>query len=46
MQRFGTQHVNGSQSLLRPARNQFHTSDPLILDRVSRKGCPLSDMSS
>ena len=37
MQRFGRQHVNGSQTLLRSARNQFHTTLPLILDRGSRQ---------
>ena len=37
MQRFGKQHVNGYQKLLRSARNQFHTTFPLILDRGSRK---------
>ena len=33
MQRFGRQHVNGSQKLLKSARNQFHTTLPLIRDR-------------
>ena len=37
MQRFGRQHVNGSQTLPRSARNQIHTTLPLILDRESRK---------
>ena len=37
MQRFGKQHVNGYQTLLRSARNQFHTTFPLILERGSRK---------
>ena len=37
MQRFGRQHVNGSQTLLRSARNHIHTTHPLILDRQSRK---------
>ena len=37
MQRFGRLHVNGSQTLLRSARNQIHTTLPLILDRGSRK---------
>ena len=37
MQRFGKQHVNGYQTLLRSARNQFQTTFPLILDRRSRK---------
>ena len=30
MQRFRRQHLNGSQSLLRSARNQLHTTVPLI----------------
>ena len=30
MQRFGRQHVNGSKTLLRSARNQSHTNLPLI----------------
>ena len=37
MQGFGKQHVNGYQTLLRSARNQFHTTFPLILERGSRK---------
>ena len=37
MQRFRRQHVKGSQTLLRSARNQFHTTLPLISDRGSRK---------
>ena len=37
MQRFGRQHVTDSQTLLRSARNQFHTTPPLILVRRSRK---------
>ena len=37
MQRFGRQHVNRSQTLPRSARNQIHTTLPLILDRESRK---------
>ena len=37
MQRVGRQHVNGSQTLPRSARNQIHTTLPLILDRESRK---------
>ena len=37
MQRFGRQHVNGSQTLLRSARNHIHTTLPLILDRESRR---------
>ena len=32
MQRFGRQDVNGSQTLLRSARNQFHTTLPIIRD--------------
>ena len=37
MQRFGSQHVNGFQTLLRSARNHFHTAIPLIWGRTSRK---------
>ena len=37
MQRSGRQHVNGSQSMLRSARNQFHTTVPLIWERECRK---------
>ena len=37
MQRFGTQHVNESQTLPRAARNHFHTTLPLIRERKSRK---------
>ena len=37
MQRFGSQHVNESQTLLRSARNHFHTTIPLIWGRTSRK---------
>ena len=37
MQRFGRQHVNMSQKLMRSARNHFHTSLPLIWERRSRK---------
>ena len=37
MQRFGRQHGNGTQSLLRSARNQFHTTLPLICDRGSSR---------
>ena len=37
MQRFGRQHVNGSQTLRRSARSQFHTTPPLISDRGSMK---------
>ena len=36
MQRFGRQHVNGSQTLPTSAENQFHTSPPLI--SVKRNG--------
>ena len=37
MQRFGRQHVNRSQTLPRSARNQIHTTLPLISERGSRK---------
>ena len=37
MQRFGRQHVNKYQTLLRPARNQFHTTLLLIREKGSRK---------
>ena len=37
MQRFGSQHDNGSQTLLRLARNQIHPTLPLVSDRGSRK---------
>ena len=37
MPRFERQHVNGSQSLLGSARNQFHTTVPSVWDRGSRK---------
>ena len=37
MQRFGNQHVNGSQKLLRSAANHFHTPIPLIWGRASTK---------
>ena len=37
MQRFGSQHVNESQTLLRSSRNHFHTTIPLIRGRTSRK---------
>ena len=37
MQRFGSHHVKGSQTLLRSAQNHFHTTIPLICDRASRK---------
>ena len=36
-QRFRRQHVNGSQNLLRSARNHFHTTLPLIWERRCRK---------
>ena len=37
MQCFGSQHVNGSQTLLRSARNHFHTIIELTSDTTSRK---------
>ena len=37
MQGFGRQHVNGSETLLRSAENQFHTTLPLIWERRCRK---------
>ena len=37
MQRYDSQHVNGSQTLLRTAQNDFHTSIPLIWGITSRK---------
>ena len=37
MQHFGRQHVNVSQTLLRSARNQFHTTLQLIREKRSRK---------
>ena len=37
MQRFGRQHVDGSQKLLRSARNHFYTSPPIIRARSSRQ---------
>ena len=37
IQRFGSQHGNGSQTLLRSARNHFYTTIPLISGRTSRK---------
>ena len=37
MQRFGRQHVKGSQTLLSPTWNQCHTTLPLLSDRGSRK---------
>ena len=37
MQRFDSQHGNGSQTLPRSARNHFDTTIPLISSRASRK---------
>ena len=37
MESFGRQHVNGSEKLLRSARNQLHTTLPLIRDSGSSK---------
>ena len=37
MQRFRRSHVNGSQTVLTPARKQIHTTLPLIIVRESRK---------
>ena len=37
MQRFGSQHGNGSQTLPRSAQNHFDTTIPLIWFRASRK---------
>ena len=37
MQRFVRQHITGSQTLLRSARNQFHTTLPIISDIGSTK---------
>ena len=37
MQRFGSQHGNGYQTLLRSSRNHFYTTIPLIWGRTSRK---------
>ena len=37
MQRFGRQHVNESQILLRSARNQFNTTAPLIRETWDTK---------
>ena len=37
MQGLGRQHVNGSEKLLRSARNQLHTTPPLIRDSGSSK---------
>ena len=36
MQRFDSEHDNGSQKLLRSARKHFYTTIPLIRDRTSR----------
>ena len=36
-QRLGREHVNGSKTLLRSARNQFQTTFPLIWERRSRR---------
>ena len=36
MQRFGSQHGNGSQTLLRSAGNHFYTTIPLISKTFSR----------
>ena len=37
MQRFGSQHGNGYQTLLRSARNNFYTTIPLVCGRTIRK---------
>ena len=37
MQRFGSQHGNGSPTLLRSAGNHFDTAIPLIWGGTSRK---------
>ena len=37
MQRFGRQHMNGSQTLLRSVWNQFHSNLLLIWERSSTK---------
>ena len=37
IQRYGRQHVNGPQTLLTSARNQFHTTLPLIREDRNRK---------
>ena len=37
MQRFGSQHGNGYQTLLRSARNHFYTTIPLVCGKTSRK---------
>ena len=36
MQRFDSEHDNGSQTLLRSARNNFYTTIPLMSDGTSR----------
>ena len=36
MQRFDSEHDNGSQTLLRSARNNFYTTIPLIWEIASR----------
>ena len=36
MQRLDSEHDNGSQKLLRSARNNFYTFIPLIRERTSR----------
>ena len=41
MQRFGRQHVNIPQKLLRSALNQFHSTLTLILVRENRKSLVL-----
>ena len=37
MQRFGSQHGNGYQTVLRSARNHFYTTIPLVCGRTSRE---------
>ena len=37
MERFASQHVNAFQTLLRSARNHFHTTIELTWDTTSRK---------
>ena len=41
IQRFDRKHVNGTQTLLRSARNQYPTNLPLIWERRSRKSFAL-----
>ena len=36
MQRFDSEHGNGSQTLLRSARNNFYTTIPLMSEGTSR----------